>query len=489
MVWLRKIIFVCFLVAYLILCPLTVLYVLGYVIQPAVSQGIIKTGLIVIRTVPSGASIYLNGKRFAKRSPAILHRLLPGSYQVKITLPGYAPWIRRVNVEPQKATALDHVLFVPKHLQPVSVLEGPYQNLIPIPQTRWLLLAGTKRLANWVVYDWQSRKGYPVISDSSVFGNAEVIEPITMEESPLVLLRVQDEGIERFLAVELSSHGTHSLRDISPLFPKSLEQVIWEGHQTDFLFTFQEHYVNRVDPQLMAIYPRIVEKVSGFGTDAEGLYVLTEDGSLIRLDFEGTRPEAIFEQVFINPAWLNKQAPIHLFVFPRHFFMGRTKGRECFLIHPSIKWHEQGIQDFLYERQQHRLWIWRKRELGILKLPSMDRDTDSEKMPRQRPLNVQWILKDAENLRQVFGVHEGSHVLVLDGDRVFLQEITAESDTAVERYPLIQVLPRSTIVYVESEGLLYYLDPTTKSLTSLTLVPDRSAPSSSSLLSSVSSIE
>ncbi len=89
--------------------PLILGYALGYKFNPQ-SFKFIKTGLIFVKTQPSGAQIYLNGSLLAEKSPAGILELLPGSYQVSLELDRHYPWKDQVEVEAGKATRIDKVI-------------------------------------------------------------------------------------------------------------------------------------------------------------------------------------------------------------------------------------------------------------------------------------------------------------------------------------------------------------------------------------------
>lgn len=72
-----------------------------------------KTGLIAIKTSPSGASVYFGAKLLNEKTPATIIELLPGEYSLRIELEKYYPWGSRVNVEAGKVTQLEKIILFP----------------------------------------------------------------------------------------------------------------------------------------------------------------------------------------------------------------------------------------------------------------------------------------------------------------------------------------------------------------------------------------
>ncbi len=68
----------------------------------------VQTGTLSVRSSPSGAKVYLNGA-YRGRTPLDLE-LRPGSYDLKLTYPGYAPWSKRVYVRPGQTTYVSTTL-------------------------------------------------------------------------------------------------------------------------------------------------------------------------------------------------------------------------------------------------------------------------------------------------------------------------------------------------------------------------------------------
>lgn len=72
-----------------------------------------KTGLVVLRTQPSGASIYLDKKLLNTKTPATITELLPGKYHIRLELERHYPWFNEVDVEAGKVARLEKIILFP----------------------------------------------------------------------------------------------------------------------------------------------------------------------------------------------------------------------------------------------------------------------------------------------------------------------------------------------------------------------------------------
>jgi eukaryotic-like serine/threonine-protein kinase len=74
--------------------------------QPATSNTAISEGRVLIRTLPAGALIHLNGDATSYRSP-VNFELAPGHYEITIEHAGFASQTKEIDVEANRAITMD----------------------------------------------------------------------------------------------------------------------------------------------------------------------------------------------------------------------------------------------------------------------------------------------------------------------------------------------------------------------------------------------
>ena len=156
----RRILYIIFIAAFLIITPLIIIYASGYKIKLKnglkLDLSFEKTGMLVLDTNPAGAKIYLNGepqqlflkKYYSKNesflsTPAKIKNLLPGDYEVKMEIAGYWPWQKKLAVLPSASTYAEDVYFFKKNL-PVIISENTAGWLTLSPDKKYLLGGGEK---------------------------------------------------------------------------------------------------------------------------------------------------------------------------------------------------------------------------------------------------------------------------------------------------------------------------------------------------------
>jgi len=94
------------------LLPIVISYSLGYHID-AHSLKVYKTGVISLKSDPSGAFIYLNGRLLQDFTPARIENLKPGTYKVEVMRDKFYPWQRDMTVRPNMVSKAEDIVLFP----------------------------------------------------------------------------------------------------------------------------------------------------------------------------------------------------------------------------------------------------------------------------------------------------------------------------------------------------------------------------------------
>lgn len=148
----RRVLFIFFLLAFFLITPLVMLYAAGYKFTLSASHPfqIQKTGMLIVDTEPKGARIYLNGepqqffinKLFSKdegymTSPAKIKNLLPGEYDVRISMSGYMDWQKKLAIKAGESTFAEDV-YLFKNNPPIPLLIDEIQETAISPNRKFL---------------------------------------------------------------------------------------------------------------------------------------------------------------------------------------------------------------------------------------------------------------------------------------------------------------------------------------------------------------
>lgn len=259
MVWLRKILFYAFVLLYLIICPLIILRMLGFVPDPLSHQWV-KTGIIYVSSNPPDAAVFLNGRRMPETTPTIIRDLTRGTYQLRMELPGYEPWENNVPVVDRKATSVENILLIPKQWDVRVISNLLFHSLVPMPGNNYFLAAADDTAQDIYIVRLDDERLItplePLFPEGSIYREAQVVRYYTVDESPFLVLQISLADKHKFLWVDPRERQVH-IEDISDLLPDPPQKISWEPNDERNLYAYYPGAVNRIDIKTKAIYPHI----------------------------------------------------------------------------------------------------------------------------------------------------------------------------------------------------------------------------------------
>lgn len=122
----RRILYITFIIAFLILAPLLLMYANGY--RYDFKQGaIIKTGVLILESKPQKVNVYINNELKYTKTPINGASLTPGLYDIKVAKNGYYLWEKKLKIESNFTTfAQDVILF--KKSDPIKIINGSFND-------------------------------------------------------------------------------------------------------------------------------------------------------------------------------------------------------------------------------------------------------------------------------------------------------------------------------------------------------------------------
>jgi hypothetical protein len=112
---------------FFIVSPLLILWTLGYRYNPK-KFTFEKTGLLIVKTNPEKADIYLNNKKQKQQTPAKISHLLPNIYNLRIKKSGFLPYEKEITIKSGLTTFVDNVLLFKQNL-PILMTEEELEKL------------------------------------------------------------------------------------------------------------------------------------------------------------------------------------------------------------------------------------------------------------------------------------------------------------------------------------------------------------------------
>jgi hypothetical protein len=462
---LRKVLFYFFLALYLVLCPLVILYAFGYILTPKAEEGFVKTGLIHIESLPENASLSIASRRYVEKTPATIRNLLAGSYDVKLTLDGYRPWMRTARVEPGKASSFTRVLLIPQKLKVRTVIARSFDDLRPVPGTHFLLLKGSALAGDLWVYDWRNEILRPVLPGKAPFAGGKLERIFLAKESSWALIQIKTPGGRKFLGCPLDKDKPEA-KDLSGLFQSGEpDDILWEGSRPDYLFALYDGSLMRLDLEKREVLPGFFKKVRGLGLSKGKVYALC-GASILRSSFNARPGEKTLVEggVFLENLFRGDEKFKLDFISNDTICFWGAKG-ELFSNALPYRFVSEGMRGYQADPDGRKIVLWQEKRLGVLDFERAER----KKEFFERGPEIEWVSEKGKDIRQAYFVYESSQVLYLDEDQVFLSR-PGESGVPPEK--LVKVREGALVFYAEKTGKLYYLEPSGGHLSAVEILPE-----------------
>lgn len=136
----RRVIYLTFIALFVITAPLLVLYSAGY--RYNIHRGLIqKIGSISVKPFPTNAEVLLDGVPVTSSrsdNTARIQNLVPGEYKVTVTLPNYYSWEKKLIIDSNTNTFVDHVVLF-RNDQP-TLLQADVKQIVPSPDHNTLAI-------------------------------------------------------------------------------------------------------------------------------------------------------------------------------------------------------------------------------------------------------------------------------------------------------------------------------------------------------------
>ncbi len=264
---LRKIVFYIFAAIYLVVCPLLILRLLGFIFDPQTYR-FVKTGIIYASSNPPGADVYVNHIRAPETTPTVIRDLTPDNYTITLKLDGYQEWKNTIPVVARKATILENILLTPPQWI-IKPLNGTtFENMLPLGEESSLLIWHKKTVKD--LYHLRLNKTSsedinnkiesslisPLFPEEFIYKDAQITRFFTIEKSPFFIIHIVVDSKDKYLWIDPRDRQVH-IEDISDLIPLEPDKIWWEPGDEKIIYVYYPTQVNRVDIKAKAIYPDI----------------------------------------------------------------------------------------------------------------------------------------------------------------------------------------------------------------------------------------
>ena len=93
------------------------------------NMSVIKTGILVLESLPNQASVFVDGEIQKNKTP-IGQSLTPGDYNVSVEKHGYRPWYKKVSVQAEYISSFNDIVLFKKEIEPFVTADNEKITLV-----------------------------------------------------------------------------------------------------------------------------------------------------------------------------------------------------------------------------------------------------------------------------------------------------------------------------------------------------------------------
>jgi hypothetical protein len=459
---LRRTLFYLFLLAYLLVCPVLLLFMLGYDIRLGGQKQLVRTGDLYVASFPAGAALYVDGSLYPHKTPTSVLNLSPGPHRVTVRSHGYRPWTRHVVVSPGLAAPLNDILLIPRRWRTERLPVRDPSDLLPFSSYPYLLLRRGPRLRDLFLYEIGRGGVITPAAEAAAYGAAEVMGVVPLARGSAVLLELRMDGRSVRLLIAFHPGGV-SVKDLTELIPQPIGAYEWVAGSPDDLLSCREGKVTWIDAASQTAHPDFLRGVRGLGARGRTVYAMDADGEVTARTL-GTEGNSLVPELQGIASILRPEGFVRIVAAGDGvlIFVDETSGR--MIAARGGDRLELGTADG-YQADTEPGWIltWGEDRLGIVR--TRLRPTRESAGPSG--LAVRSIDSPGSRVSQAFLVLEGTHVLYRDRASVYLLNVGLSPGQAVR---VARVRSGSSVSYSDRNGVLYYIDDSSRA-TRLEVIP------------------
>jgi len=419
-----------------------------------------------VKSTPSNANIYLNGKLQSSSAFNIINNsttingLRPGNYDLKVSADGYETWEKNVDVHSGVSTEFWNIVLAPQKNTPKELSADGALRYFPSPFGKNVAYV-KKNGANLEIWSIvrSSNASTLILSQKDFDFSSDAFENIEWNtKETLFVVPVEHGGRGDFIV--LDSTKTQDPMFLSQITGLSeMDHVRWSpANQNEIYFVAKDDSGSQSNLYRMDLSvgkPEVIlEGIKSYDLSKNSIYFLRQNNIVYKTDLDGKSED----QLVLAPIDLsgsdektrliayddNRQAIISesgkLYVHNN----GETTG-------DTLKKIADGIKSVQFSNDGKKLLYWSDNEINVLYLRKWD------VQPRREENETQQIVRISSPVKNVFWYRDYEHIFFSTQNSVKIIELDSRDHRAIDdifKYNSENFLSS----YDSANGIYYYVD-------------------------------
>lgn len=213
----RRITYLIFIIIFLIITPVVILYAAGYRYNFQ-KHKLQKTGILILKSKPEGANIFLNGELQKISTPARLTNLMPEDYSVKVEKENFYFWQKTLPVRSRLTTFAENITLFKKNL-PIELSPGdiPLFSLSPDKEKIVYLLTDETEKQVWLL---NNKTGEKIMLYGTTAKEGAIVKKIEWSQSSQkILITVsEDSHPEKYIIFDYQAETASTYKNLDEFY-------------------------------------------------------------------------------------------------------------------------------------------------------------------------------------------------------------------------------------------------------------------------------
>ncbi len=234
-----------------------------------------ETGLILMNSEPSGATITINNDETRNRTPYRYTSVNPGRYEIKYTLDKFRPWIKQVSVAAERVSFADYAWMIPSQVPTRSrytniSFQTAWQSL---DRRRFVLREQSSPTAEPRLYTSTDLARPPVLlytpslnPSTPASTNAAAVSTIdnltySADGDQILFSQTRTDGSVDWLTMPAAPTSTPKITNLTTTHNIKPTWISWSPSGSNELYFTQDQVMRRITLSDQSISPELIKQV------------------------------------------------------------------------------------------------------------------------------------------------------------------------------------------------------------------------------------
>ncbi len=403
----RRIIFAFFVILFLTVAPLLVFYSMGWRFNWE-EKKFTKPGMFYCKTAPRTTNVFLDNKRKGRTDiffgSLLIENIAPGGHTFKVARSGYHSWEKSLEIKKGELTEAKNIVLIPENPEFRLISKNIRKSFFSTQNQKTIITELEEE-------QWSLKL---IEADKNLKSHLVAEKNLSKEGADLISLKITPDGKNAFLKAGIQGEIRYFVLNISSL-PASLEEIELSGaaevyfhpEESSRIFYLRENELSEMGQK------RSLKEVAAVSLEKDGIYLLDQEGFLLKSDYSLSSQEKITNEPFL----IKKETKYTIEKVNSHIAL--LEGKSFYLLKPGENRFEkiaEEVEGIRVSPDSKKISYFSESEIGIIFLESI------AGQPKREKGEIQFFSRFSRKIGNVFW-YTPHYLIFNSGDKIKVSEI------------------------------------------------------------------